>query len=119
MKMRVLQVLLVIGLLSLGADLMAQSKPKATPFKPSHNLSPQEGVGQYLFLQRCSVCHLPHYTKSDPAGYPPNSKVSLDGVFKAASPDDEKILIEEILKGSPKMPGFQYGLQPEEIGDLI
>ena len=117
MKVRALQVLLVIGLLNLATDMMAQSK--AAPFKPNHNLNPQQTMGQHLFVQRCSICHLPHYTKSDPAGYAPNSGVSLDGVFKAASPEEEKTLKEHILKGSQKMPGFKYGLQPREIDDLI
>jgi hypothetical protein len=43
----------------------------------------------------------------------------LTGLFKEAGLDKMKLLRGSILKGSPNMPGFQYGLEPKEVEDLI
>jgi mono/diheme cytochrome c family protein len=69
-----------------------------------------------LFRQRCSLCHLPRKLKfGSPAVVGPD----LTGLFKEAGPDKMKLLKGSILKGSPNMPGFQYGLEPKEVDDLI
>ena len=36
-----------------------------------------------------------------------------------ADPAQMELLRGLILKGSPNMPGFQYGLEPKEMDDLI
>jgi mono/diheme cytochrome c family protein len=109
----------VLGLATLFAggisNLTAQSKPGATP-PAAVKLSEQESHGQGLFLQRCSLCHLPRKLKF---GSPPVIGPSLGGQFRDADPDQQKILRGFILKGGPDMPGFQYGLEPKEIDDLI
>jgi len=46
-------------------------------------------------------------------------RTGFDGLFKEAGPDKMKLLKGSILKGSPNMPGFQYGLEPKEVEDLI
>jgi mono/diheme cytochrome c family protein len=97
------------------APLLAQSKPAATLPAPE-KLSEQETRGEGLFRQRCSLCHLPRKLKS---GSPPVVGPSLSGLFKEADPDQQKFLRGFILKGDPKMPGFQYGLEPVEVDDLI
>jgi mono/diheme cytochrome c family protein len=79
-----------------------------------------------LFLQRCSVCHLPKEVKPT-FDVPqelwwktlPSYGPSLTGVFKNAKPDREKFIREAIAKGGPNMPGFQYGLEPKDIDALI
>jgi len=44
----------------------------------------------------------------------------LKGVFnKNLSPTDEELLMNQIRKGSPNMPGFQYGLDAKEMEDLV
>jgi len=95
--------------------LPAQSKPAASA-PAVEKLNEQETRGQGLFLQRCSLCHLPRKLKF---GSPPVIGPSLSGQFKDAAPDQMKILRGFILKGGPDMPGFQYGLEPEEVDDLI
>jgi mono/diheme cytochrome c family protein len=95
--------------------LLAQSKPAATP-SATEKLSEQARRGEGLFLQRCSLCHLPRKLKF---GSPPVIGPSLSGQFKDAAPDQLKILRGFILKGGPDMPGFQYGLEPKEVDDLI
>jgi mono/diheme cytochrome c family protein len=97
------------------ADLPAQSNPAATP-REARKLSEEESRGEGFFLQRCSLCHLPRKLKF---GSPPVIGPSLGGQFKDANPDQLKILRGFILKGGPDMPGFQYGLEPKEVEDLI
>ena len=101
---------------STGADkFRAQGKPAATP-SGTEKLGEQARRGEGLFLQRCSLCHLPRKLKF---GSPSVIGPSLSGQFKGASPDQLKILRGFILKGGPDMPGFQYGLEPGEVDDLI
>jgi mono/diheme cytochrome c family protein len=112
-------IMVVLGLAALCSggtgDLLAQSKPAAT-LPGTEKLSEQAKRGEGLFLQRCSLCHLPRKLKF---GSPPVIGPSLSGQFKDAAPDQLKILRGFILKGGPDMPGFQYGLEPKEVDDLI
>ena len=95
--------------------LAAQANSAANP--PAAEKSSDAGRrGEGLFLQRCSICHLPRKLKF---GSPPVIGPSLSGQFKDATPDQLKILRGFILKGGPDMPGFQYGLEPKDIDDLI
>lgn len=93
----------------------AQTKPAAV--SPSvQKLNEQERQGEGLFLQRCSLCHLPRKLKF---GSPAVIGPVLNGQFKDATPDQMKVLRNFILKGGPDMPGFQYGLDPKEVDDLV
>jgi|ERR1700733_15392876 mono/diheme cytochrome c family protein len=98
-----------------GANLPAQTKPGASLSDPG-KLSEQERRGQGFFLQRCSLCHLPRKLKF---GSPPVIGPNLSGQFKDATPDQLKVLQGFILKGGPDMPGFQFGLDPKDMDDLI
>jgi mono/diheme cytochrome c family protein len=98
-----------------SVDLPAQSKPDAT-LPVSAKLSEEARRGEGLFLQRCSLCHLPRKLKF---GSPPVIGPILSGQFKDATPDQMKVLRGFILKGGPDMPGFQYGLDSKEVDDLI
>ena len=73
-------------------------------------------AGKKVFYQRCSVCHLPPL-RGRTAGvkaYAP----SLKGVVSDA--ETEQHARDIIRKGSGEiMPGFQYGLQPEQIDDIV
>jgi mono/diheme cytochrome c family protein len=112
----ILSVLELATLYSGGtAYLQAQSNPAATP-PGAEKLSEEARRGEGLFLQRCSLCHLPRKLKF---GSPPVIGPSLSGLFKDAAPDQLKVLRGFILKGGPDMPGFQYGLEPKEVDDLI
>ena len=107
----------VLATLAAGryAGLRAQSKTTTAP-GAAEKLSDDARRGEGLFLQRCSLCHLPRKLKF---GSPPVIGPSLSGQFKDAGPDQMKILRNFILKGGPDMPGFQYGLEPKEVDDLI
>jgi len=118
LKMRLITVtFLGIAILYSGdvTNLAAQNKPSESP-TGAEKLSEEARRGEGLFLQRCSLCHLPRKLKF---GSPPVIGPSLSGQFKDATPDQMKILRGFILKGGPDMPGFQYGLEPKEVDDLI
>jgi mono/diheme cytochrome c family protein len=102
-------------LLAATVYLPAQDKP-VTALPAAQKLNEQEMRGEGLFLQRCSLCHLPRKLKF---GSPPVIGPSLSGQFKDPNPDQQKILRGFILKGGPDMPGFQYGLETKEVDDLI
>jgi mono/diheme cytochrome c family protein len=112
-------VITVLGLAAFhsgsGSRLQAQAKPAVNP-PAAVKLSVEERRGEGLFLQRCSLCHLPRKLKF---GSPPVIGPALSGQFKDANPDQMKILRGFILKGGPDMPGFQYGLESGEIDELI
>ena len=95
--------------------LLGQRGPATSPSSAA-KLSEQERRGEGLFLQRCSLCHLPRTLKF---GSPPTVGPNLSGLFKEASSEQENVFRGFILKGSPNMPGFQYGLEPREVDDLI
>ena len=118
MKIR-LMIVAVLGFATFHSagtgDLLAQTK-SAVPAPTAEKLSEQAKRGEGLFLQRCSLCHLPRKLKF---GSPAVIGPSLSGQFKDAAPDQMKILRGFILKGGPDMPGFQYGLEPKEVDDLI
>jgi len=99
-----------------GAGHLAAQGKAATTLPAVQTLSEDARRGEGLFLQRCSICHLPRNLKF---GSPPVIGPSLSGQFKDAAPDQLKILRGFILKGGPDMPGFQYGLEPKEVDDLI
>jgi mono/diheme cytochrome c family protein len=52
-------------------------------------------------------------------GSPATAGPNLSGLIKNAGPEDMKVLRGIILKGSPNMPGFQYGLETKQIDDLM
>jgi mono/diheme cytochrome c family protein len=72
--------------------------------------------GEAWFYQRCSLCHMGRIVKDDV--YQPMGP-SLTGLLKAASPDKEKQVREQIQRGSPRMPGFQHTFTPDELGELM
>lgn len=118
MKIR-LMIVAVLGFATLhsggAGGLLAQTKP-AVLAPTTEKLSEQARRGEGLFLQRCSLCHLPRKLKF---GSPAVIGPSLSGQFKDAAPEQMKVLRGFILKGGPDMPGFQYGLEPKEVDDLI
>src|SRR5437867_3923378 len=83
------------------------------------NLNAQQTTtasGKKLFIQRCSVCHLPSLGITKETPY---ARV-LTGYMKG--PESEARAREVIRKGTtgtPGMPGFQYTLAPEQIESII
>ena len=94
----------------------AQERPGAKETGAEQKLTEPQRRGEGLFLQRCSLCHLPRKLKF---GSPPVVGPSLEGVFKNQAPDDERKLRDFVMKGSLHMPGVQYALSPKEMDDLF
>jgi mono/diheme cytochrome c family protein len=97
----------------------AEEGHNAPTFKPGKNLTDQQKRGEYLFLQRCQICHLAKYRKSIEVSERPAVYRNLEGVLKDGGAARETLVREQIRRGSLNMPGFQYGLEAREIEDII
>jgi mono/diheme cytochrome c family protein len=113
---RITNLLAMCFLIGIEANLPAQSS-KVFPSKESATLNEQQVRGEGLFLQRCSVCHLPQARRQVPNAQPYGPY--LNSVLKNSSAEKEKAIREIIMKGGQRMPGFQYGLTSKETDDLI
>ncbi len=70
-------------------------------------------AGWKLFVQRCAICHDPLGQPSYPESFAPlltRETVSNLGEARVRA---------VILVGSSRMPGWQYTLSPEQIGEVI
>ena len=96
----------------------SQSAPASTrtaadivPLPSIKTLTTAQAAGKKLFVQRCSVCHLPalpSYTAYGPL---------LDSNVVADRGEDS--VREQIERGSAKMPGFQYTLSSVEVEQIV
>src|SRR3990172_2474217 len=77
-------------------------------------MSQSEMEGKKLFIQRCSICHLPRL--NDPT-VPDAFGPSLNGKVNGTA--DEARVREVIMKGTPRMPGFQYSFQTSQVDQII
>lgn len=108
-----------VGLISIAGAWFTASAQETVASKSKIaevKLSEQQTRGEGLFLQRCSLCHLPRNFKF---GSPAVVGPSLAGVFKNQNPNDERKLRDFVLKGSLHMPGFRYALSEKEFDDLF
>ena len=76
-------------------------------------LSAEALAGWKLFVQRCAICH-------DPLGQP-SYPASLGPALSQATVRElgADTVREIIMVGSVRMPGWQYTLSPEQIGQII
>lgn len=103
-----LALLCLLSVLALAATATAQQPARPAPAQTEIE------VGKKMFVQRCSVCHLPPLGP----GQPRSIARSLTGVVK--SPEIEAAARLIIQKGIPtRMPGFEHGLEPREIDSII
>jgi len=94
-------------LLALASGAHAQDA--STPTAP-----PDVEIGKKLFVQRCSVCHLPALGPGEPRAV----ARALNGLVR--SPETEAAARVIIQRGIPqRMPGFQYGLDAREIDRIV
>lgn len=100
-------------LLGIPSEVPAQFRTTADA-EANPRLNDQEMRGSGIFLQRCSLCHLPKRTPP----YKPFGPI-LTGILKGAPAAKENTVRQMILMGTEKMPGFRYGLSTSEMDDLI
>ena len=95
------------GVIAFSVGVSAQlPKPAAAP-------APVD-AGKKLFVQRCSVCHLPPLGPGEPRSY----ARSLVGFVKTK--EAESVLRQIVQNGIPsRMPGFKYGLDSNEIDQIV
>lgn len=72
-------------------------------------LTEGELAGRRLYVQRCGICHDPTLTAT-PGPWLDQGSIKRRGETTAR---------QVILTGSPRMPGFQYTLQPAQIDQII
>lgn len=90
--------------LLVGAPLLAQAQTtQMTAAHPSTE-------GRRLFVQSCAVCHLKPSPTADTYG-PVMSKETVAG--------READIRDLIGKGSERMPGFRYSLEPAQIDAIV
>ena len=77
------------------------------------SLPPDALAGWKLFVQRCAICH-------DPLGQPsyPESFAPLLGRETVSNLGEDRVR-NVINVGSVRMPGWQYTLSQEQIGEVI
>jgi mono/diheme cytochrome c family protein len=83
--------------------VFAQGAPDA-----SFNDTQREGLR--LFSQSCGVCHTLVQQRTRQYG-PVLSRETLGG--------DDELIREYIRNGTPRMPGFRYYFEPEQIGAIV
>jgi mono/diheme cytochrome c family protein len=110
--------LVVIGAYWLGVPpaVSTQSRVPVWNDPSTWNLAAPAARGEAWFYQRCSLCHMGRIVKDET--YEPMAP-SLNGLLKNAPPDREKLVREQILRGSLRMPGFRYNLTPAEFEELM
>lgn len=108
---------LLMCLVARATPMPPQGTSGAAPAVTPSGMTEQQWRGEGLFIQRCSICHQLRKLKN--LGSPPVVGPDLAGVFAKATPEGQKGLRDLILKGSTRMPGFQYGLESSDIDDLI
>ena len=94
-----------------SAPASTRSTADIVPLPSIKTLTTAQAAGKKLFVQKCSVCHLPElpsYTAYGPL---------LDGKIVAARGD--AAIREQIMNGSARMPGWQYMLSPAEVEEII
>jgi mono/diheme cytochrome c family protein len=106
---------LVAFLFPSPCNIWGQSKDAPSPIP----LTESEVRGEGVFFQRCSVCHLPKRPTAKASQTAPSPGPSLKGILKVGSGGKEVVIREIIKQGTAGMPGFQYGLSPEEMNELI
>jgi mono/diheme cytochrome c family protein len=85
---------------------------KTTAAMPA--LNEQQRRGEALFVQNCTLCHMPSNQKKRLGIQGP----TLEGVYGEDAETD--VLRKFIQQGVPgKMPGFRYGLEAKDIDDVV
>ena len=77
------------------------------------SLSEDALAGWKLFVQRCAICHDPLGQPSFPASLGP---LLSQGTVRELGAETVR---EIIMVGSVRMPGWQYTLSQEQIGQII
>jgi mono/diheme cytochrome c family protein len=89
----------------------AQPVKDLVPLPSVKSLTSSQVSGKKLFVQRCSVCHLPALPSYSTYG----PVLSGDLITALGDPS----VREQIMRGTARMPGYQYTLTSTEIDQII
>jgi mono/diheme cytochrome c family protein len=110
----------VISKLSLAVFLIALSPLALAAQETNSSLTPVQQQGKGLFKQRCAVCHL-----SVIVGMENGQAIVVSSRMYGPTLTKDKVIGAEdairaqIMNGSARMPGYQYGLKPQQITAII
>ncbi len=96
--------------LSILVAALGVSASAASAQAPDASFNDSQKLGLRLFSQSCGVCHTPVQQRARQFG-PVLSRESLGG--------DEELMREYISNGTPRMPGFRFNFEPEQIGAIV
>jgi mono/diheme cytochrome c family protein len=88
----------------------AQTAKDLVPLPSVKSLTPSQVSGKKLFVQRCSVCHLPALPSYSTYG----PVLSSDLIIFLG----DTFVHEQIMRGTSRMPGYQYTLTSTEIDQI-
>jgi len=95
--------------LSILVAALVVSASAASAQAPDASFNDSQKLGLRLFSQSCGVCHTPVQQRARQYG-PVLSRESLGG--------DEDLMREYISNGTPRMPGFRFNFEPEQIAAI-
>jgi mono/diheme cytochrome c family protein len=84
--------------------------PAAFAQAPDASFNDSQKLGLRLFSQSCGVCHTLVQQRTRQYG-PVLSRETLGG--------DEELMREYISNGTPRMPGFRFNFEPEQINAIV
>ena len=94
-----------------SAPASTRSTRDIVPLPSIKTLTTAQAAGKKLFVQKCSVCHLPALPSYTAYGPLLDNNVVADR--------GEESVREQIERGSAKMPGFQYSMSSAEIEQIV
>jgi mono/diheme cytochrome c family protein len=94
----------------LAAALVVASSGVFAQNTPDASFTNTQREGLRLFSQSCGVCHTVVQQRTRQYG-PVLSRETLGG--------DEDLIREYISNGTPRMPGFRYYFEPEQISFIV
>jgi len=109
-----------LSLFLVGAVLFPLALTAGAQRSSSPGLNDQQARGKTLFNQNCRLCHEQREVKAKDPNLEDNIGPNLAGLFGPPRSRQEAAVKVFIQVGVPnKMPGFRYGLKPEEIDAVI
>lgn len=110
----------MISKLSIVAFLLVISPLALAAQQASSSLTPVQQQGKGLFKQRCAVCHLSVIVgMEDGKAIVVSSRMYGPTLTKDKVIGSEDAISAQIMQGSDRMPGYRYGLKPEQITAII
>jgi mono/diheme cytochrome c family protein len=90
--------------------LLTAGVPGALAQQTADGLTEQQRLGRQVLSQSCGVCHLPPARNAKPYG---------PVLHKGSGAGDDALMRKIIMEGTPRMPGFQHFLRPDQVDAIV